>query len=256
MRLDLALGGILVLFGLFGLLSGVLAQLPKLLALAVALLATGPLGALLTPLALKRFGGSPALMGAAVSLVLFAVLSAAVALLARLAFGVLFPGVKKGAVDRGMGFLFGAAKAGAVLYVLLAACTAVAGTGSGLPAGLGAEYRSSRAVSFVRAHNLLEAYWRRANPLNSRLPGKGAAPASPGLASLLNDPRFKTALSSGGASGLLSSPELQQLMKDPQVQQLLNDPQLQQMLKDPNLAARLRQFQSGSAAPAPEPSGP
>lgn len=233
MTFDLFLAGVVALFGLLGLLSGALGQLRHWLGLALAALAARPLAARLAPRAAASLGLSTAAADVALSGVFFAVLYVIGMLAARRLLMKLFHDRQNGAGDRAFGFGLGAAKGAALLFVLLSLLIFFEGP---LTKALGtppAPVRESRAVAFVRRHDLFDAVPVAASTRLQKLIEAAKSPGGlqdmggePELRRMLEDPRLKAALQDGDLSRALKSADLSSLRGDPRLKALLDDPRL------------------------------
>lgn len=231
MTLDLAFAGIVAFFGLLGAFSGALKQLRHWLGLIAAALAARPLAARLTPYAAPRLGLSPSVANVALSALSFVLLLVAGTLAAGAALRGLFPDRQGGRGDRAFGFVLGAAKGAALLFVLLSLLVYFERP---LTRALGAPpaaWSSSRAVAFARRRDLFDAVPVPALAMVQKLIDAARSPAGlksledrPELRRLLDDPRLKAALQDGELSRALKSGNLSALRSNPRLKALLDDP--------------------------------
>ena len=218
MTFDLLLAGVVALFGLFGLFSGALNQLRRWLGLVLAALAARPLAVRLAPLAAPKTGFPPKAVEVALSGLLFVALYFIGSAAARLLLTKLFPDRQDGRVDRALGFGLGAAKGAFLIFALLSVLIFFE---KPLTAAYGpppAPYNESRAVAFVRRHDLFDAV---PIPALAKLQQLAQAAKNP----------------SGGLQGLESQPELQKLLEDPQLKAALQNPEITQALKSGDFSA-------------------
>lgn len=241
MTLDLWLLGALVLFGLLGLFSGAIKQLSQWIGLAAAYLFAKPLAAALAPLAAERLGIPALLAPLVVGGTAFPLIFFGGSLLAHLLLKRALPAGEKGRTDRGVGFLMGAAKAGAIVFILLSVVLAFEEPLGKAGWNVAKETDGSRAAAFVRGHNLFS---RLHIPALEKAQKLAAARDPQAALALLNDPKIKK---------LLQDPELAKQFQalgaggvSPQA--LLNDPKIKQLLQDPELAKKLAELQAASVS--------
>lgn len=221
---DLALMGVVAVFGLSGLLSGALRQLAHWTALALAAFAARPLAARLIPLAPAAPRLPPDLVYAAAVAASFTLISVGGGLLLSLAVRRLMGTWSGGRADRAVGFALGAAKGAVGAFATIALLLAferplTARFGPPPPAA-----RDSAAVAVIRRHNPLET---AAPPVLAKLralldgardPKTAAALAeNPEIKALMNDPALKAALSDPALSAALKSGDWAKLLKDPRL---------------------------------------
>ncbi|HVC08430.1 MAG TPA: CvpA family protein [Elusimicrobiota bacterium] len=231
MRLDLAILGLLALFGLFGLFSGAIRQLAQLAGLVLAYLAAPRAAAALLPLAQKRVHWPPMLIGLAVSAAAFLLLATAGSILARLAILRLFRGHPNKKIDHGAGLVLGAGKGAAVVFAALSIVLFVFNPQTEPPGPITNLMAGSKAVAFVRKHNLFSLVRVPALDKISKLLTAAKNPETakaladnPDFKALVNDPQFKAALSQVPAGQTPTLNNAAALMDNPRIRQLLQDP--------------------------------
>ena len=233
MKLDLLLACVVALFGLLGLFSGAINQLRHWAGLILAALAARPLAASLTPFAAPKLGLSPLIVNVALSTLLFCILYMLGMATARAVLLKLFPGSQNGRGDREIGFVLGAAKGGALSYILLSLLIffekPLTKAFGAPPAALG----ESRIVGLARRHDLFHAVPLPALAKVEKLMEAAKDPSrlkdlqnEPELRRLLDDPQLKAALQNDALSQALKSGDLSSLRNDPRLKALLNDPRL------------------------------
>jgi len=215
--IDLAVLAVLAVFGFFGLLSGAIRQVGHLGGLAAGYLLARPLGHLVGPTAAARLGYPVVLTNIVASLVAFFLVYLAAAYALRFLLAKLLPDGERGGLNRAAGFALGAAKAAAVLLVMLSiALLAEKPLVSLLPAWR-REARTSVAVSLAR----------RYSPFTH-------LPTFAGLERLSRAARDPAA-----AARLAQDPDFKALSRDPRVQQLSKDAAVQKALETGDWASAL-----------------
>jgi membrane protein required for colicin V production len=242
MNFDLLLAGVVALLGLIGLFSGAISQLRHWLGLILAALAARPLAARLTPFAAPRLGFPPAVVNVVLSSLLFLLLYLIGTAAARALLAKLFPDRQDGRADRALGFVLGAAKGAAMVFVLLSFLVFFE---KPLTTAFGAPpppVRESRAVAFARRHDLFDAVPVPALAKLEKLIEAAKDPGAvrnlgnePELRKLLDNPQLKAALQDGALSQALKSGDFSALKNDPNLRALLNDPRLAAPAQDSSL---------------------
>ena len=246
MPIDLALLGVVALFGLLGFLSGAIRQLSHWVGLAIAYFACRPLAAQLTPWLASRLGFPAAGVRVATAATLFALLCVIGSMLIHAILLLIDRGREGGRVDRSFGFVLGAAKGAAILFVLISGVlffekplTELAGTRA-------EALQRSKAVALVRRHNLFEAV---PFPVLAKLERVMEAARDPKRAkelgkdsSLLRDPAVKAALHDKSLMRALAAGDGEALRANPGLAKLLDDPRLkreaEQLVKRIETAAK------------------
>ncbi|MEK7232488.1 MAG: CvpA family protein [Elusimicrobiota bacterium] len=155
MTLDLCSLALIGIFALGGYFSGAVRQISHWIGLAAAYLFVRPAAAILEPVATACLGWSAAqntIIG--LNVVLMPVILIVASWAARLILNTLEPGDERGPLDRGIGVLVGAAKGGAVVFVLLCLAVSLEKPLSKIHFDLEAKTRGSSSMAFVREHNL------------------------------------------------------------------------------------------------------
>lgn len=230
MTIDLGLVVVLLVFGLFGLASGAIRQLTHWAGLACGAFLAGPLATRLTPWLAPRVHFPAAGVRVALASILFGLLAALGALAVHSALSKLSGGREDGKWNRAGGFALGVGKGAVAMFVLISVLLFFE---KPLVAHFGKPptVDESRAVAFVRVHNLFETlHFEAANKLERLLeaatnPAKAQALASdPEVRRFLDDPAFKSALQDPALANALRSGDLSALKNDPKLGALLNDP--------------------------------
>ena len=233
MKFDLVLAGLVALFGLFGLFSGALSQLRHWLSLIFAALAARPLAARLAPYTAPQVGFPPKVVEVVLSGLLFVVLFLLASAIVGLLLLKLLPGRQGGRGDQAFGFGLGAAKGAALLFVLLSFIIFFEEPLTRAFGPFPAPVRESRAVAFVRRHDLFDAVPVPALAKIEKLIEAAKNPGGlqglanePEMRKLLDDPQLKAALQDDALSQALKSGDFSALKNDPRFRALLNDPRL------------------------------
>lgn len=233
MVIDLVILGLLLLFAVLGARSGAARQVAHLVALAAAYFAARRLGPLVAP-RLAAALDSPLLIGnlAGTLLVFFVVLIAVRYVLTTLLRWLL--GAKdeeERGVDRALGFVLGALKAGLVVYVVLSALTfaeehvKVAGRRLGLSpkdsvaAGLARRFNLFEATQFAPVHDLARVLGAASDPERA-----ARLKDDPALRALRKDPRFQRLLKDERLRAAVARGDFETLLRDDRVLQLIQDP--------------------------------
>ena len=253
MRLDLALLEIVALFGAFGLFSGAVRQLAQLAGLALAYLAAPRAARALMPLAQKRVHWPPQILGPAVSAAAFLLIMAVGGALARSALTRLFRGRLNRAADRSIGLFLGAGKGAALVFAALSILLFVGSPGSLPPGQLTDFIANSKAIAFVRKHNLFSlVHLPELNKISKLL----TAARNPETAkALANNPDFNAALSDPKFQALLGQLHPGQAPNLGDAESLMRSPQMRALLQDPAFIKHLLKMQAalssgGSTPPA------
>ncbi|MFI5363696.1 MAG: CvpA family protein [Elusimicrobiota bacterium] len=236
MKFDLVLAGVVALFGLFGLLSGAINQLRRWIGVLLAALAARPLAVRLAPLAAPKTRFPPKAVEVALSGLLFVVLYFIGSAAARRLLAKLFPDRQNGRGDRAVGFGLGAAKGAFLVFALLSVLIFFEKPLTETYGPPPAPFLESRAVAFVRLHDLFDAV---PIPALAKLQQLAQAAKNPngGLQSLENQPELKKLLDDPQLKAALQNPEITQALKSGDFSALQNDPRFRALLNDPRLKA-------------------
>ncbi len=220
MKLDLLCVGLMLFFGVLGLVSGAAQQVAHLGGVIAGYLLARPVGSLLGPF-LARQLGFPPLLGIVISSVLgfFAVYTlthVVVRVIVKRTFGE----HARGAADRVGGLAIGLAKSAVILWVILSGMMLVEKTLTQMGLKFLGDTKKSFFASFAREHNLLTVFG---------FPGVG------GLERML-----KAARDPAHAADVLKSPEYQILSKDPRLREALADEKIARALQEGDVDALLR----------------
>ena len=241
MTLDLCLAAVVLVFGLFGLASGLLKQLSQWIGLVLGAAASWPLAGLLAPALAARLGLPPAGVKVGLCVPVFLLLFLAGSLLCHAV-------LKRAAGDsvgafrnRFWGFMLGAGKAAAAVFLAL---SVAAFYERPLLRALGrkqAPAQDSAAARFVRAHRLFGE--SRELPSLAQVEKLLAAARRSGdaqgqelqaeLRRLLDDPGFDPGVKNDKLGQALRSGDLSSLKDDPRFAALLKHPALAGVLTKP-----------------------
>jgi uncharacterized membrane protein required for colicin V production len=242
MKIDMMILGVMALFGIIGLLSGAIRQLSHWAGLALGYFAAKPLASALTPLAGKRLDWPPVLLNVLLSCILFVLLSAAGAAAAHFLFARLVQGREGGPANRALGFVLGAGKAAAGIFVALSALLFLERPFAEASDAFGAQTKDSAAVAFVRSHNLFASLHL---PALAGIQKMLAAQKDPRAAqSLSNDPSLKALLDDPRLKAVLMDPGLKKALTSGDAAAMLGSAKLKDLLNDPDLAGRLSRLQT------------
>lgn len=232
MTLDFVILVAVVLFALFGALSGFARQVGQAVALAVAFLTAAPSGRLLGPLLAERLTSSLTVGLVLATVVAFLLLYLLVRSLVTWLFRRVLAGKnpESRGLDRLLGGLLGGGKAGAMAWLGLCAVVflehnlVVAGKTYSLTP------KDSILVPLARRYNLIEQLQFSGLQDLGKALSVASAPASasrlkndPDYAALMKDQRFRGLLSQEGLGQLLKANDLRALLKDRQVLELIRD---------------------------------
>ena len=237
MKLDLAVLGVVALFGLLGLVSGAVKQLSHWAGLVLGCCAARPLASALTPVAAASLGWPPILLNVMLSCLLFVVLTALGAVAAHFLFARLLRDHEKGPADRVLGLVLGAGKAAAGIFVALSALLFFEKPLAQAAGAFDAQTKDSRAVAFVRPRNLFASLQLPAlSGARKMLEAQGDPRAmkalldDPSLKALMDDPRLKAVLADPALKKALASGNTAALLESAKLKELINDPALAEQL--------------------------
>jgi len=246
MTIDLVFGGLVILFGVLGFLSGFWGQLIRLGALIGSYLLAGPVGKAIGPSLARSLEISP-LIGVVLGtllafLLLYAALSITGALVLRAIRRRRGLGQGKPRWDRIAGAALGVAKTFLLLFLALNALVLMEKPAGKVLDNADLGYRDSVMVSLARDHNLLsgihlpvvgnlETLSRLASDPEAQRrlaedPKVKQLLAHPKVRRLLGDPALIEASEGQDVSALLANPRLAELIGDPEIQQLLSEIEL------------------------------
>jgi uncharacterized membrane protein required for colicin V production len=241
MKLDMIILGLLALFGVMGILSGAVKQLAHWAGLILGFCAARPLASALAPLAARSLGWPPVLLNVILSCLLFLLLSAVGAALTHLLIARFLRGHENGAGNRALGFILGAGKAAAGIFVALSALLFFEKPLAQAAGAFDSQTKDSVAVAFVRAHNLFASLHL---PALSGIRGILEAMKDPQAAqALLNDPSLKALLDDPRLKALLTDPAIKKAMESGDLAPLRDSAKVKELLNDPQLAEQLSRMQ-------------
>jgi membrane protein required for colicin V production len=237
MKLDMAVLGVMALFGLLGLVSGAVKQLSHWAGLVLGACAARPLASALTPWAAARLSWPPILLNVMLSCLLFVVVSALGAVAAHFIFARLLQDHEKGPTDRVLGLVLGAGKAAAGIFVALSALLFFEKPLAQAAGAFDAQTKGSQAVAFVRAHNLFASL--RLPALSGARKMLEAQSDPRAMKALLDDPRLKALLDDPRLKAVLTDPALRKALASGDTAALLENAKLKELINDPALAEQL-----------------
>ncbi len=156
MNFDLAIAGLLLMFGLLGLASGAIRQLTHWAALALAYVLAWPVAARLTPLLAPKLGFPPAAVKIGLSSLGFFVLYAVGAVVFHFVLAKLAGGRENGRWDHAGGFLLGLGKGTVIVFVVLSVAIYFEKPLTQFAGEPPAAVEKSQVVAFVRRQNVFD----------------------------------------------------------------------------------------------------
>lgn len=234
MNVDLVLLGLVLFFAIWGAFAGVARQLAQIVGAVGAWLLARPCGDILGPTVGKDLG-LPLMAGTVMAtficfLILFLVLRGIATMLIQRILSGKEPGNR--GLDRGLGFVFGGAKVGAVAWVSICALSFVEDNVSVMGKKLGLSPKDSQAFALARKYNVFEmTSFGDAATLKAVLKGAGDPKAlarikdNADYQALKKDPRFSRAQDSDEVRKALESGDVRALLKHADLIKLLQDPQ-------------------------------
>lgn len=240
MTIDLFLLSIVAVAAIFGALTGAATQVANLIALVVAYLAARPLGTWLGPHAAPSLKVPVAIAIVAATFVAFiVVMVAARAILAALLRRILAGrDPESRSLDRSLGFIFGGAKVGLLIWVILCALTFVEENVTVAGRRLGVTPKGSEAFALARGYNLFElTQFSGVRDLiavvNASTDPKKANKLEKDEAwqRLRKDPRFRTAMGNNRLKKAYAEGDYRTLLRSNEVLKLIQDPKLSDELR-------------------------
>lgn len=240
MILDLAVLALIGLFAVAGYSSGAVRQISHAIGLVVAYLFSKPAAALLGPAWAARMNWPEAQAVSGLSLVLMPVIFIGATLTSRLLLNILEPGDERGPLDQGLGVLVGAAKGGAILFVLL--CLTVSGESmlERLNVDVDSATAGSFSIGFARGHNLFAQNDPLALGALKKLAQARSDPKARKI--LLRDHNVKALLANSRLKAALEDPHLLKALRSGEAAVILKDPSIQKFLGDPELVKKLEKL--------------
>ncbi|HBA61519.1 MAG TPA: hypothetical protein DCZ92_12030 [Elusimicrobia bacterium] len=224
MNLDLWLLAALGLFAAIGFYTGAIQQFSHWIGIVAAYLCAKPIAALLAPALAQRTGWPPALTSVGLSAVSMPVVFMVVTFIASWILNAIIPGKQRNMPDRITGLFLGAAKAGVIAWVALAAVLAFEEPLAKYLPAAGAALNASSAAAFTRKHSLFDSVapsvldkFRALAAMRDDPQMAQALLNDPALRAMVNDPALKQAMEKGDASALLENPEIKKLLADPEL---------------------------------------
>lgn len=241
MEIDLFLLLLIVVAGLWGMLTGAARQIAHLVALVVAYAVAGPLGGMLGPSMSRWLGGAPLAAGTVaatvvVFLVVMIALRAGLTLVLRRVMAGKDP--EDRSVDRNLGLFISAFKVAALAYVMICALVFAERNVSAFGKKLGVSPQDSVAFEIARRYNLFEL--TQFSGLRDLVAVASAASdperakklsQDPAFASLRKDPRWQKAMSDREVQEALEKGDHQALLRSNAILQLLQDATLASQLE-------------------------
>jgi uncharacterized membrane protein required for colicin V production len=220
MAIDLLLAALVILFGVFGFLTGAISQITHWVGLICAYVGSHRLAALASPhINAKSLGMTPAYAQIALGALFFGLIYVAIAWILNSLLTKLLTGKRTSWIDKALGFGLGAGKAAVILFALLSGIflfeKKIASVAA-LPEALD----ESRAIRYVRKNNL---FARASLPQLKDLDRYISASDAEGLKAALTDPKLKE---------LLRSEKLKKLAEDPSsLASVFGDPKMAENFK-------------------------
>jgi membrane protein required for colicin V production len=233
--IDLIILCLIGFFALLGAISGAARQLGQLIAILVAYPVARALGPALGPWAARKLESSTSIGVVAATLVLFIMVLVLVRYAVTHFFRRLFAGknIEDRTIDRGLGFVFGAAKVGFIAYVMLSGLVFVEQNVAVAGRKVGMTPKSSIAFGVARQYNLFEmGYFAPVKDLMAVSKAMGDPKqaerlrSDPAFQALTTDPRFQQALKDDKLKEALASGDYRQLLQSEAVMKLIGDPTL------------------------------
>jgi uncharacterized membrane protein required for colicin V production len=234
MHIDLCLLAMVLVFGLFGMLSGAIRQVTHWGGLLGGWLLAAPVAGLLTPVIAKKYHLHAAMVRVGLEGLLFCGIAAVVGVIVHWFLAKHSGLIEDGRVDHGLGFALGVGKSGVLLYALISVILYYEKPLIKMGGKPGKEVEESRVVNFTRRHNLLSVVplhvARRLEKLADAAKDPKAAQAAlgldPNLQALIKDPKVKAALKDDAFLQALQSGDMAAIQNDPKLKSLLDDPRL------------------------------
>ncbi len=235
MTIDLFLLCVVLLAALLGAMTGAAKQIANVIALLIAYVAARPLGTWLGPMAAPELKAPTAIGIVAATFVAFIVVLVIARVAVAALVGRLFAGQNPNsrAVDRSLGFIFGGAKVGVLIWVILCALTFVEDNVTIAGRRIGVTPRTSEAFALARGYNLFELTQfsavrdliavanASADPRKVEKLKNDAAwqrlKRDPRLKRVLSDKRLRDAYAQGDYRSLLRNNDVLQLIQDPEL---------------------------------------
>ena len=240
MILDLAVIALIGLFAVAGYSSGAVRQISHAIGMIAAYLFSKPAAALLGPALAARLNWPEAQAVSGLSLVLMPVIFIGAALTSRLLLNILEPGDERGPLDQGLGVLVGAAKGGAILFVLLCLTAAGESIFERLNVDIDSATAGSLSMAWARDHNLFARHDPHALDALKKLSQARSDPKARKI--LLRNQNVKALLSNSSLKAALEDPRLQEALRSGQADLLLKDPSIQKILGDSELVKKLEKL--------------
>ena len=240
MILDLAVLALIGLCAIAGYSSGAVRQISHAIGMIAAYLFSKPAAALLGPALAARLNWPQAQAVSGLSLALMPVIFMGAALTSRLLLNILEPGDERGPLDQGLGVLVGAAKGGAILFVLL--CLTVTGESmfGQLNVDIASATAGSHSMDFVRGHNLFGQHDPHALDALKKLAQARSDPKTRKI--LFRDQNVKALMANARLKAAFEDPHLKEAFRLGQVDVLLKNPSIQKILGDPELVKKLEKL--------------
>ncbi len=239
MGIDLFIAGLILLFAIFGALTGAARQIAQLVALFAAYVCARPIGTFFGP-RLARALDAPLVVGTiAATMLTFIVVLIAVRYVLTVLLRRLLAGDEREeqGPDRALGFILGAVKAALFIYVVLCAATFVERNVTVAGRRLLTTSRDSLAFGVARKWNLFELTQFHAVKDLAQVASRASAngppeqlASDPAFQSLRKDPRFRK---------LLDDPALRRAAAEGDYQGLLKSNAVLQLIQDPEAAAKI-----------------
>lgn len=239
MSLDLVLLSLVLVFALWGAITGASQQVANVVSLILAWLGARPLGALAGPLIAPQLKVPISIAMIAATIVAFI----AIVVLARLLLTKLLQRIFDGddpesrTVDRTLGFVLGGTKVALIAWVMICALAFVEGNVTFAGKKIGISPKDSKAFAFAAQYNLFELTQFAGAKDLARVASAATDPKQapklkddPAFQKLAKDPRFQKLISEKKLREAFENGDYRALLKDNAVLQLLQDPKFAEQL--------------------------
>ncbi|MBW2702925.1 MAG: CvpA family protein [Deltaproteobacteria bacterium] len=250
MTLDLACASVVLIFALLGYYSGFAMQVMRLVVLVVSYLLAGLAGKPLGPWLASNFG-VPVMLGkvmgtAAAFLIIYSILgTVGWSFIRRRRKKKFTLGNKpvRASWDSWMGALFGGAKVGFILFVILSAVVLLGSKTEPALKRADIGYEKSKAVAMARKHNLLASMHlpvvgdlATLQKLSDNPQYRQKAMADPNIRKLINHPKIRRLLGDRSVIEASRKQDVAGLMGNPKINKLLEDPEILELLEKIDLS--------------------
>ena len=237
MTLDLSILGLIALFALAGYRSGAVRQLSLGIGLAASYLLTPSAAALLGPALASRMEWPVSQTTSGLNVALLPLILLAAMMAARLILNALEPGEERGPLDQGLGVPVGAAKGGAILFVLLGLAATMEKPLAKIHFDLAAKTQGSWSMSMARKYNPFTNEYPYTLDSLKKLADAHSDPKA--KKELLKDKNFKSLLADPSLKAAFEDSAIQKALRAGDFAALLKNPLIHDLLKNPEIADKL-----------------